>query len=97
MLRRWVLLLSCLSVSSSTSLTKLLPAVTDQGTDRYFGQSSPWDGLDSETLQYLTTDQAAADVVNFAQNIVFPFDKNQTSISPKAVSTPCPDSTGLDN
>ncbi|CCC07641.1 unnamed protein product [Sordaria macrospora k-hell] len=51
---------------------------------RYFGGSSPYDGFDSETLQYLTTEQTAADIVNFAQKIQFPFDKNQTSNSPKA-------------
>jgi len=51
---------------------------------RYFGGSSPYDGFDSETLQYLTMEQAAADIVNFAQNITFPFDKNQTSVASKA-------------
>ncbi|KAK3329999.1 serine carboxypeptidase S28-domain-containing protein [Apodospora peruviana] len=51
---------------------------------RYFGSSSPYDGFDSETLQYLTLEQSAADLANFAKNIVFPFDKNQTSNSPKA-------------
>lgn len=42
--------------------------------------------MDSETLQYLTMEQAAADVVNFARTIVFPFDLNQSSVATKAVS-----------
>ncbi|KAK3309856.1 peptidase S28 [Chaetomium strumarium] len=50
---------------------------------RYFGGSSPYDGFDSETLQYLTMEQAAADIVAFAQNVTFPFDKNQTSVASK--------------
>ncbi|KAK0734689.1 serine carboxypeptidase S28-domain-containing protein [Lasiosphaeria miniovina] len=51
---------------------------------RFFGSSSPFDGMDSETLQYLTMEQAAADVVNFARTIVFPFDLNQSSVATKA-------------
>lgn len=50
---------------------------------RYFGGSSPFDGFDSQTLQYLTMEQAAADVVNFAQNVAFPFDKEKTSVASK--------------
>ncbi|KAK4156143.1 peptidase S28 [Chaetomidium leptoderma] len=50
---------------------------------RYFGGSSPYDGFNSETLQYLTMEQAAADIVNFAQNVTFPFDKEQTSVASK--------------
>ncbi|KAL2180573.1 serine carboxypeptidase S28-domain-containing protein [Thermothelomyces heterothallicus CBS 202.75] len=50
---------------------------------RYFGGSSPYDGFDAETLQYLTLEQAAADLVNFAQNVTFPFDKEQTSVASK--------------
>ncbi|EAQ93053.1 hypothetical protein CHGG_01288 [Chaetomium globosum CBS 148.51] len=50
---------------------------------RYFGGSSPYDGFDSETLQYLTMEQAAEDIVNFAKNVVFPFDKEQTSVATK--------------
>ncbi|KAK3694474.1 peptidase S28 [Podospora appendiculata] len=61
-----------------------LGAATVVVEHRYFGGSSPYDGLDSETLQYLTTEQAAADLANFAKNVVFPFDKNKTSNSPKA-------------
>ncbi|KAK3951670.1 serine carboxypeptidase S28-domain-containing protein [Pseudoneurospora amorphoporcata] len=57
---------------------------------RYFGGSSPYDSFDSETLQYLTTKQAAADIDNFAQKIQFRFDKNQTSNSPKAASSSPP-------
>ncbi|SPQ18412.1 1ecd5953-aef9-4d56-9d1e-01720dce280a [Thermothielavioides terrestris] len=46
---------------------------------RYFGGSSPYDGFDAETLQYLTMEQSAADIVSFAQNVTFSFDKNKTS------------------
>jgi hypothetical protein len=58
-----------------------------QPTDRYFGGSSPYDGFDSETLQYLTMEQAAADIVNFAQNVAFPFDKEKSSVASKTAST----------
>ncbi|KAK4144440.1 peptidase S28 [Dichotomopilus funicola] len=51
---------------------------------RYFGGSSPYDGFDSKTLQYLTMEQSAADMVNFAQNVALPFDKNKTSVASKA-------------
>lgn len=50
---------------------------------RYFGGSSPYDGFDAETLQYLTMDQAAMDMVNFAQNVVFPFEDGKTSVATK--------------
>ena len=59
--------------------------VLNDNLDRYFGGSSPYDGFDSDTLQSLTMDQAAADIVNFAQNVEFPFDKNKTSVSTKTV------------
>lgn len=56
-------------------------------TDRYFGGSSPYDGFDARTLQWLTLEQSAADLVNFAQNVKFPFDKEQTSVASKVVSS----------
>lgn len=31
-------------------------------------------------------EQAAEDIVNFAKNVVFPFDKEQTSVATKTVS-----------
>ncbi|KAK3362456.1 peptidase S28 [Lasiosphaeria hispida] len=65
-------------------IAQALGAATIVLEHRFFGGSSPYDGFDSETLQYLTMDQAAADVVNFAENAVFPFDKNQTSSSKNA-------------
>lgn len=48
---------------------------------RYYGQSFPTDSLSTENLRFLTTEQALADEVYFAQNIVFPGleDKNLTS------------------
>ncbi|KAK4129134.1 hypothetical protein N657DRAFT_660587 [Parathielavia appendiculata] len=51
---------------------------------RYFGGSSPYEGFDSETLQYLNMEQAAADMVNFAQNVAFPFDEEKSSVASKA-------------
>ncbi|KAK4193206.1 putative serine peptidase [Podospora australis] len=51
---------------------------------RYFGGSSPYDGFDSETLQFLTMEQAASDIVNFAKNVVFPFETNKTSVASAA-------------
>ncbi|KAL2124984.1 hypothetical protein VTJ04DRAFT_1349 [Mycothermus thermophilus] len=50
---------------------------------RYFGGSSPYDGLNSNTLQYLTMEQAASDMVNFAQNVVFPWDPQAGSVASK--------------
>jgi len=35
-------------------------------------------------------EQAAADVVNFAQNVAFPFDKERTSVASKTASTSAP-------
>ncbi|CEJ92585.1 hypothetical protein VHEMI08228 [[Torrubiella] hemipterigena] len=43
---------------------------------RYFGPSTPFNGLlNTETLQHLTLDNAVQDLVYFARNVVFPFDK----------------------
>ncbi|RKU42564.1 hypothetical protein DL546_001703 [Coniochaeta pulveracea] len=39
---------------------------------RYYGTSFPTPDLSTENLRFLTTDQAMADQVYFAQNIVFP-------------------------
>ncbi|KAL2264240.1 hypothetical protein VTK26DRAFT_9016 [Humicola hyalothermophila] len=50
---------------------------------RYFGGSSPYDGFTAETLQHLTMEQAAADIVNFANNVRFAFDQEQSSVASK--------------
>ena len=42
---------------------------------RYFGPSTPYKDLDTENLQYLTLDNSVQDLVYFAKNVVFPFDK----------------------
>lgn len=43
---------------------------------RYFGPSTPFNGVrDTETLQHLTLDNSVQDLVYFAHNVVFPFDK----------------------
>lgn len=51
---------------------------------RYWGGSSPVQGdLDTENLQYLTLENAIQDLVYFAKNVVFPFDKtNGTATKP---------------
>lgn len=48
---------------------------------RYYGTSFPTDNLTTESLRFLTTEQALADQAYFAQNIVFPGmeDQNLTS------------------
>lgn len=49
---------------------------------RYWGESSPFDSLTVEDLQYLTLENAIKDLTYFANNWVPPFDSNGTS-SPK--------------
>ncbi|TAQ90255.1 hypothetical protein B7494_g1445 [Chlorociboria aeruginascens] len=51
---------------------------------RYWGDSSPYDYLDSETLQLLTLDQAIADFVYFSKTVDLPFDTNHSSNSGNA-------------
>jgi Serine carboxypeptidase S28 len=48
---------------------------------RYYGTSMPTSDLSTENLRFLTTDQALADEVYFAQHVVFPGleDKNLTA------------------
>jgi hypothetical protein len=48
---------------------------------RYYGESWPVDDLSTESLRFLTTDQALADTAYFAQNVQFPGleDKDLTS------------------
>ncbi|KKY27697.1 putative serine [Phaeomoniella chlamydospora] len=46
---------------------------------RYWGESSPYDNLTAETLQYLTLKNSIADVVNVAKTIDLPFDTNHSS------------------
>lgn len=50
---------------------------------RYFGPSSPYQNLDTETFQYLTLDNSIQDLIYFAKNVVLPFDKtNGTATKP---------------
>lgn len=53
--------------------------------DRYWGQSSPYIELNAETLQYLTLENAIADLTYFAENVKLPFDKNASSNAQNAV------------
>ncbi|RFU74516.1 peptidase s28 [Trichoderma arundinaceum] len=51
---------------------------------RYWGESSPFDTLDTENMKYLTLEQSIKDLVYFAQNVVLPFDPDHTSSPDKA-------------
>ncbi|KAM0451596.1 hypothetical protein ACHAPV_009937 [Trichoderma viride] len=51
---------------------------------RYWGQSSPFQSLDTENMTYLTLDQSIKDLTYFAKNVVLPFDQNRTSTPDKA-------------
>ncbi|CAK7269405.1 hypothetical protein SEPCBS119000_003551 [Sporothrix epigloea] len=51
---------------------------------RYWGESSPYDELTTENLQYLTVPNAIADMTYFARNVKLPFDTNGTSNAPNA-------------
>lgn len=46
---------------------------------RYFGHSTPYNESNAETLQYLNLDNAIQDLIYFAHNVVFPFDKTNGS------------------
>ncbi|KAF2090442.1 hypothetical protein K490DRAFT_72025 [Saccharata proteae CBS 121410] len=52
---------------------------------RYYGESWPTPDLSTENLRFLTTDQALADQVYFAKNVVFEGRENMTLTAP---STP---------
>ncbi|KAL2178375.1 serine carboxypeptidase S28-domain-containing protein [Thermothelomyces heterothallicus CBS 202.75] len=51
---------------------------------RYWGESSPYDELTVENLQYLTLDNSLKDLVYFAKNFVPPFDPSGSSSADKA-------------
>lgn len=51
---------------------------------RYWGDSSPYQNLTAETLQYLTLDQAIQDLIYFAKNVKLEFDPNGASRPDKA-------------
>ncbi|KAF7159052.1 hypothetical protein CNMCM5623_004285 [Aspergillus felis] len=46
---------------------------------RYWGASSPYTNLTTETLQYLTLEQSIADLVHFAKTVNLPFDTDRSS------------------
>ena len=54
------------------------------GTDRFWGESSPYDDLTTENLQLLTLKQAIADFTYFAKTVDLPFDTNHASNADKA-------------
>ncbi|MCJ1245001.1 hypothetical protein MMC30_002202 [Trapelia coarctata] len=51
---------------------------------RYWGQSSPYQTLTTENLQYLTLQNAIADLTHFAETVNLPFDPQGTSKASKA-------------
>ncbi|GME32856.1 putative serine protein [Neofusicoccum parvum] len=51
---------------------------------RYWGESSPFDELTVENLQYLTLPQSIADTTYFAKNVVLPFDTDGSSQATRA-------------
>ncbi|CAK7207546.1 hypothetical protein SEUCBS139899_010356 [Sporothrix eucalyptigena] len=51
---------------------------------RYYGDSSPFQTLTTETLQHLTLHNAIHDLTYFASTVRLPFDKNGSSNSPVA-------------
>ncbi|CAK7230271.1 hypothetical protein SBRCBS47491_007530 [Sporothrix bragantina] len=51
---------------------------------RYYGDSSPFAELNTETLQQLTLDNAIHDLTHFAKTVELPFDKNGSSNAPRA-------------
>jgi hypothetical protein len=53
--------------------------------DRYWGESSPYDDLTTENLQYLTLKNSIADLTYFAKNVDLPFDTNSSSNAQNAV------------
>ncbi|KAH7061304.1 peptidase S28 [Macrophomina phaseolina] len=51
---------------------------------RYWGESSPYDDLTVENLQYLDLAQSIADTTYFARNVLLPFDRNGSSQATRA-------------
>lgn len=51
---------------------------------RYWGESSPFADLTTESLKYLTLNQSIADFINFAENVELPFDTDGSSVASKA-------------
>ena len=47
--------------------------------DRYWGESSPYQTLNAETLQLLTLEQSIADFVHFAKVAPLPFDSKKSN------------------
>lgn len=54
-------------------------ALLKTDTDRFWGESSPYDNLTTENLQLLTLHQAIEDFVNIAKTIDLPFDTDHSS------------------
>ncbi|GAB1199680.1 hypothetical protein APSETT444_009037 [Aspergillus pseudonomiae] len=52
--------------------------------DRYWGESSPYEQLTAETLQYLTLEQSILDLTYFAETVQLKFDTSNSSNAPRA-------------
>lgn len=68
------------------TFSRLMNTQLKVSVDRYYGESSPYDVLSTKNLQYLTLEQAIADLTYFAKNVNLPFDANGSSNADKAVS-----------
>ncbi len=51
---------------------------------RYWGDSSPYQTLDTKALQHLTLENSVQDLVYFARNVRLPFDTTGATNAPKA-------------
>lgn len=60
-------------------------SLIDPNLDRYWGDSSPYEVLNAETLQYLTLDQSILDMTYFAETVKLQFDNSSRSNAQNAV------------
>ncbi|KAK0716778.1 serine carboxypeptidase S28 [Lasiosphaeria miniovina] len=51
---------------------------------RYYGESSPFQVLDTQNLTYLTLENSIADLVNIARNVKLPFDNSSLVNAPNS-------------
>ncbi|KAK3326755.1 serine carboxypeptidase S28 [Apodospora peruviana] len=51
---------------------------------RYWGESSPFQYLDTKNLSYLTLENSIQDIVRFAREVELPFDKKESNNAPHA-------------
>lgn len=73
-----------LNVSVTATMEKR-HSLIDPNLDRYWGDSSPYEVLNAETLQYLTLDQSILDMTYFAETVKLQFDNSSRSNAQNAV------------